>query len=478
MRYIFTILVLGFVFATLAATPSRQSPRLPDTPAGRTFGAWLAAFNTGDPAKIRAYLRKYHPAAAKASIADELRFQFMTGGFDIRKILASFKTRLKVLIQEHDSDQMAQLDFALQNTPPYHVRELTLEPAQRPADVTIEHLPQSQLIATTQKLITEDVAARRFAGAILIAKRGKVVYAQASGFADRAKRIPNTLNTRFRIGSMNKMFTATAIMQLVQSGKIDLDHSVGTYLPDYPNKTVASSVTIRELLMHTGGTGDIFGPQYEKNRLKLRSLQDYIDLYGKRGPQFKPGSRFAYSNYGFIILGDVIQKVSGEDYYAYVRDHIYLPAGMTSSGSEPEHVAVPNRSVGYTLNDRLQWVPNSNMLGYRGSPAGGGYSTVGDLLKFAQALVAHKFLNTRYTEMMTTGKVAMPGGFKYGFGFGDEMHNGLRCFGHNGGAPGMAGDLKICDDGYTIVTLANVDPPAGRISDFIATRLPLAAARF
>lgn len=475
MRYLLSIaLLIALSFAAFGALhAAAPPPALPDTVAGRTAGAWLAAFNSGDPVKIRAYLRKYRPAAANDPITDELRFSFGTGGFEVRKVLASSQTALKLLVQERDSDMMAALGFELQSRSPYHVKNLTLEPMPRPADMPIAHLSQAQLIESTQKLAKQDAAAGRFSGALLIAHDGRPVFEQAYGLADRAHGIANTLDTKFRIGSMNKMFTATAIMQLVQAGKIDLDKPFGTYLTDYPNKTLASSVTIRNLLTHTGGTGDIFGPEYDKNRLKLRTLQDYIDLYGNRGPAFKPGSRFEYSNYGFIILGAVVQKVSGEDYYDYVSRHIFAPAGMTSSGSEPEDVTVPKRSTGYTLNDQMRWVSNADTLPYRASSAGGGYSTVEDLLKFSIALQKNALLNSRYTQMMTTGHVAMGSGFKYGFGFGDEMHNGVRCYGHNGGAPGMAGDLKICDDGYTIVMLANVDPPAGHISDFIANPLPV-----
>ena len=190
---------------------------------------------------------------------------------------------------------------------------------------------------------------------------------------------------------------------------------------------------------------------------------------------FKPGSKFDYSNYGFILLGAVVAKVSGQTYYDYVRDRIYVPAGMTSTGSEPESVAVANRSIGYMLSPKGKWVPNTDTLPYRGTPAGGGYSTVGDLLRFANALLSHKLLNAAYTQMMTTGKIAMgPGGAKYGFGFGDRTINGTRCFGHNGGAPGMNGDLEICPGtGYTVVVLSNIDPPAAsRIADFITNRLP------
>lgn len=210
-----------------------------------------------------------------------------------------------------------------------------------------------------------------------------------------------------------------------------------------------------------------------RGRLQLRTLVDYENLYGTRATLFKPGSRFDYSNYGFILLGLVIEKVSGQSYYDYVRDHVYAPAGMTSTGSEPEDQVVANRSVGYTAAGNGRQQPNTNTLPYRGTSAGGGYSTVGDLLRFANALQNHTLLDAAHTEMMTTAKVKTPGG-SYDFGFGGSMINGVQCFGHNGGAPGMNGDLEICPSaGYVVAVLANMDPPAaGRISDFITNRLP------
>ena len=115
---------------------------------------------------------------------------------------------------------------------------------------------------------------------------------QAYGLADREHNIPNTLKTRFRIGSLNKVFTAVATLQLVQQGKLGLDDPVGKYLTDYPNKDIATKVTIRQLLTHTGGTGDLFGPEFNAHRLELRTHQDYVKLYGNRGPSFEPGSRW------------------------------------------------------------------------------------------------------------------------------------------------------------------------------------------
>jgi D-alanyl-D-alanine carboxypeptidase len=461
--------VLGVIFAAGAAP---TIPAIPETPAGHVLSAWLQAFDSGDRAQMQRFIQTYAPTKKK-QLDDQMGFERMTGGFDLRKIVSSTPTTLSALVQERLSDTFAQLTMTVK--PPQLLVRLDLMPTQRPPEFALPHLSQTELLSELAARLKRETSADRFAGTVLMAKDGKPVFEQADGLANRAHKIPNALDTRFRIGSMNKMFTATAIMQLVEAGKVDLDKAFGSYLTDYPNKTVASSVTIRQLLTHTGGTGDIFGPEFEKNRLKLRTLQDYINLYGNRPLRFKPGSKWEYSNYGFILLGAVIEKVSGQSYYDYVRDRIYAPAGMTESGSDPEDAAVPNRSVGYMSGPKGDVQPNTDTLPYRGTSAGGGYSTAGDLLEFANALLDRKLLGAKYTEMMTTGQVATPGGGKYGFGFGEAVINGTRCFGHNGGAPGMNGDLEICPrSGYVVAVLSNLDPPAaGRISDFITNRLPL-----
>jgi D-alanyl-D-alanine carboxypeptidase len=311
---------------------------------------------------------------------------------------------------------------------------------------------------------------------VLVAKNDRVLFKHAYGLADRKHRKPNTIRTRFRIGSMNKMFTAVATLQLVEAGKVKLTAPLGTYLPDYPNREVATEVTIRQLLTHTGGTGDIFGPDFDAHRNELRTLVDYVKLYGKRGLEFEPGSRWAYSNYGFILLGAVIEKVTGHSYYDYVQAHIYAPAGMTSTGSLPENQAVPGRSIGYTKPPgTTAWVPNTDTLPYRGTSAGGGYSTVGDLERFADALLSHKLLSPGSTNLLITGKVKDGPGTRYAYGFEDARGaDGNGWVGHGGGAPGMNGDLKIYPkSGYVVAVLTNLDPPAAQaISDYLDPRLP------
>lgn len=463
------IVLLGFLFIAPACAAQTQ---FPDTPAGNQAKSWLETFNAGDANKYKEFVQKNFPARV-ANADQDARFRGMTGGFELKKVEESTPTKIVALVQERISDQFARLTLEVDATEAHQITRLGLNAVPRPPEFALSSMSESDLVAGLRKKLDEDAAADRFSGAALFARNGKPVFAQAYGMADREKKTSNTLKTRFRLGSMNKMFTAVATLQLAQSGKLDLTAPFGKYLTDYPNKELASKVTIEQLLSHTGGTGDIFGPEFARRRLELKTLQDYVSLYGERAGQFEPGSRWQYSNYGFLLLGVLIEKVSGQSYYDYVRDHIFKPAGMTATASDPEDQVVTDRSIGYMRSEAGAWTANTDTLPYRGTSAGGGYSTVEDLLRFATALQSHKLLNAEYTEMLTTGKVDAGRG-KYAFGFQDETINGTRCFGHGGGAPGMNGMLQICPGpGYVIAVLANVDPPAAsRVADFIRNRLP------
>jgi D-alanyl-D-alanine carboxypeptidase len=375
---------------------------------------------------------------------------------------------------------------------------------------------EADAIAAVRSELERRAAEDKFSGAVLIAKDGQPVFEAAYGYADRENRITNTVDTKFRFGSMGKMFTGVAVMQLVQSGKIQLEDPIAKYLPDYPNQEVAG-VTIYQLLTHTGGTGDIFSPEYEAHREELKELKDYVALYGKRGVQFKPGTDWDYSNYGFVLLGRIIEVVSGQSYYDYVRDHLFKPVGMNSTDNVPEDQHVPSLSVGYTgpggpslhligpgpgpnpgsgsegpsphlvgpapgsedhsIGSKGSLRATTGSLPYRGTSAGGGYSTVGDLLKFVNALTSHKLLDAHYIELLITGKVSTRRPrIKYAFGFEDELtRDGVRCFGHGGGSPGMNGRLSVFPgSNYIVVALASLDPPAADdIARFIRDRLPL-----
>ena len=321
------------------------------------------------------------------------------------------------------------------------------------------------LVKEVEAALDRAAAADEFSGVLLVAKNGKPIFTKAHGFADREAKAPINAQTKFNLGSMNKMFTAVAVAQLVERGKLSFDDPIGKHLPDYPNKDAAARVTVHHLLTHTSGLGDYFSPAYFAARAKIGKVSELLPFFAAKPLEFEPGARFRYSNAGFVVLGLVVEKVSGQDYYDYVRQHVFKPAGMTDTDSYNYGRRVPNLALGYSMATPTGPVApgqprQEKREVFKGTPAGGGYSTAEDLLKFSAALMGNKLLSAKYTEIVTTGKVAAGGG-KYGYGFGDRVTNGQRSFGHNGGAPGVGANLVIYPaSGYTFVMLTNYDPDA------------------
>ena len=307
--------------------------------------------------------------------------------------------------------------------------------AQNPSQPAISQAElRSRLTAAVDSLAALD----QFSGLVVIARDGAPVIQLARGMADRAAHRPNNAETGFNLGSINKAFTQIAIRQLVLAGKLDLDSTLARYWPDYPNADVARRVTIRQVLqMRSGIAGDIFAAPAGGTRADVRRLQDYLPLFAAEPLEFEPGSRQQYSNAGYIVLGLLIERLSGENYYDYVRRHIYEPAGMTRTGHFAKDSLPPNTAIGYTRGGMdapadAPLRPNTDLLPGRGSSAGGGYSTAADLLRFMRALRENR----------------IPGGLPAGLGFA-------------GGAPGLNatldGDLP---GGYDVIVLTNLDPPA------------------
>jgi len=309
-------------------------------------------------------------------------------------------------------------------------------------------------------------AENRLSGAILVAKNGTPIASKAAGLANRATGTSNTLETKFNLGSLNKMFTAVAIAQLAQKGRLKFDDTISKHLPDCPNKEIAEKVTIHQLLTHTSGMGSYTNDNFAARRSQLTTVAAHLPLFVNEPLSFAPGEKFQYSNSGFMLLGAIIEKLSGESYYDYVRENIFQPAGMNSTGFYEPGKETPALAIGYTKMDASGArgeveKENTDLREIRGGPAGGGYSTVGDLLKFHLALREHKLLDDEHTKLVTTGKVEAPGPIgKYAYGFGDKIFAGKHIVGHNGGFPGIAANFEMYPElGYTAVILMNSDPP-------------------
>ena len=460
---------LGVSAAPHAGSPSRGLGRWsesPDTRVLQVFNQWLEAFNSADAAKISAFWAKYGQNTADDRAQRDLQLRQMTGGMTIFRVEEQTDTHLVALVKEgRGSYSESTLDLA--TTDPPKIAGMMGHPVAPPAGVNPSATNDDDVGGKVRQHIASLHGDDAFSGAILIAHKNNVIFEQAWGLADTAHQIPNTIDTQFCLGSMNKMITAVAILQLVQQGKLALDKPIATWWPDYPNHDLAARVTIRQLLSHTGGTGDIFTPEYAAHRLDVRTLADYVKLYGNRPVSFTPGSRMQYSNYGFILLGRLIELTSGQPYESYVRQHIYIPAGMLHTDSRPESDHVQGRAIGYARGPN-GLAPNTDWMPWSGTSAGGGYSTVRDLEHFAEALQQGKLLNPALLKQATTAEPSHPG---YGLGFYVLSTGG---YGHGGGAPGINGELHILPQGgYVLIALTNRDPRmATDAVDYIESILP------
>jgi CubicO group peptidase (beta-lactamase class C family) len=299
-----------------------------------------------------------------------------------------------------------------------------------------------KIIALGQKQFDD----KQFSGVILIAKDGEPVLSRAWGLADVASKTPNTLDTRFNIGSINKFFTKTAIAQLAESGKLSPDDTIRKHLPDYPSP-VADKITIQQLVDHRSGLGDIFGERYEAAPpSKLRELSDFLALFADKPLEFEPGTSQRYSNAGYIVLGLIIEKLSGEKYRDYVQHHIFDPAGMKSSGFFAVDETVANRATGYTMHGGTERHPNTSSLPGRPSSAGGAFATAGDLLNFMKALEGRKLASANWTNWIFTSKL--------------DERKGRPALGIGGGAPGLNAAIELGGDGWIVIAMSNYDPPS------------------
>jgi CubicO group peptidase (beta-lactamase class C family) len=318
--------------------------------------------------------------------------------------------------------------------------------------------------------IEKQVRSDQFSGAVYVVKDGDPIVELATGFADKEKEIPNSLDTIFNIGSIDKMFTGVAVVQLAESGKLSFGDNIGKHLPDYPKK-IGQKTTIHQTLTHTDGFPSYFNKKYIQRVKQLKTVGDYLELFKDEPLLFEPGSKYQYSNSGYVVLGAVIEAVSGTSYYDYVNEKVFKPSGMSFTQSNPPKEGVV--ANGYTFRkpfslERREGFRGNNKseLPAVGSPAGGGYSTCSDLYRFSTALTGNKLLSPEMTKEILTPKVEV--GKKegttlhYGYGFqildvGDAHYR----YGHAGEFAGVNARLDIYPWlGYTVAVLANYDEPA------------------
>jgi len=318
-----------------------------------------------------------------------------------------------------------------------------------------------------------------FSGVVLVAQKGNPIFKKAYGMADRERHVSNQVNTRFCLGSMNKMFTAVAIAQLVEQGKLSYDDLIGKYLgAEWILSEVGEKVKISHLLSHTSGIAEYLTDELVISSAGIyRTLEDYKPIVKEKSLTFEPGTRWEYCNTGFILLGPIIEKVTGKNYSDYIKEHIYGPADMDSTIDFDRNKTPPNLAMGYDNargEGKATWRKTAFAGKIDGSPSGGGFSTVDDLLRFAEALRSDLLISRESKELLMSVN-ARSSSMEYGYGFIIDSSGKLgRVVGHGGANFGVSANFRMfVDTGYTMIILSNFSEASLPVSSKIRSLLPL-----
>jgi CubicO group peptidase (beta-lactamase class C family) len=459
--------------AGAAGAPSPASTTLhwPDTDSARHARAWFEAYNGGEEA-MRAIFTEHYSPEAMAAHRVEARLERYRGMRSNEGTLTPVEIPevseggIQVVARTADG-RMLTLVFECEPESPHRILGIRVEaggeggpgagPGPGPgAGPGGPPLSDEAAVQTMREMVARSAQADSFSGAVLVARDGKPLLRQAWNRADRRTGAPNRPETRFNLGSINKLFTKVAIAQLAQQGKLSLDDPLTRWLPDWPGAS-ASKITVALLASHRAGIGDIFGPRYDAaDRSKLRHNRDFIPLFRDQPLWFEPGTSERYSNGSYVLLGEIIARASGQDYYDYMRDHVWGPAGMNATAYLATDDTARDVAMGYTRGEDGRGVLKDNVSSRpgRGSAAGGGYSTLDDMLRFDQALLANRLCAPGWTAWVIGGPPPTDAQAAAAAGAGGERAG----FGFAGGAPGISAE-HTHEGALTLIVLGNFDPP-------------------
>lgn len=469
------------IVASTSCAPQRfppADPAPPDTPAGHALAAWLRIHNLGDLDSARWFAARGYAASELAArpadlIARGQRLWLMNyGEMRVVRIDSSAPYSVEALVHEALPDAYGKVFVEVDSVPPNGITGVWLIPFVLPPPEYATPRPGAGALPASleryaARLSDHDV----FSGAVLVTQNGRTVFAGAYGAARREPMIPNTMETRFELASLSKLFTAVAIAQLVERGRLSFDSSVAGVLPDYPNPETGRRITVHHLLTHTSGLPDF----YRNGKLRLledsiHTLRDFWRTFALDSLWSVPGARYDYSNSNYILLGSIIERVSGMPFEEYVQRHLFDPAGMTRTcycePGAPDHATPYSRyTAGFGPGRRAvidRWVEVPAGAKRPGAPGGGGISTVGDLARFAEALLTHRLLTPQMTALVLAPKVKTDDEGHRGYGFEVYDWSGTRVVGHGGNFWGTMSQLDIYpESGYTVVVLSNNDASGG-----------------
>ncbi|HKH94225.1 MAG TPA: serine hydrolase domain-containing protein, partial [Gemmatimonadaceae bacterium] len=332
-----SILPLLLAALALPVTAHSQQPASASAAGEQVMRDLVRVMNTGDRTALRHFVDEHFVNRGEGAVPPEQRVERLSalhsnfGEVALKSMEPSKAGEVSGLVQSVRLETWQRMTVFLAGSPA-RIARVRLQPAPAP-DAPTRRPSDEELVAQLKAYVDRLASRDVFSGTVLLAKRGVPLYQAAFGDANKDFGARNTLDTKFNLGSMNKMFTAVSVMQLVEAGKLSLDDTLGKFLPAGAMKPeVLSKVRIKHLLSHTSGLGSYFSPEWDRqSRALWRSVDDWMGLVKDESLQFEPGTRWSYSNTGMLVLGKVIEVATGQDYFDYVREHVYKPAGMTNS---------------------------------------------------------------------------------------------------------------------------------------------------
>jgi CubicO group peptidase (beta-lactamase class C family) len=467
-----------------AQTKGPISP-LPDTPLGRLGLAFLDAVNAGDSATIARFVHDHVGTDERSRSPATLGKMLVTlhtqsGGLNVERARMA-DAALRIMTHARNGRRWLgiQLDPAVGDTTRIgNIMLLPMDdpgPRYPPAPWTTTAVSDEQVATLVRDHVRQAADSDRFSGVVLVAHGDSILAHEVYGFADVASRRKNTRQTTFGTTSVGKMFTSVAIAQLVERGLLRFDDTVAKVLPEYPNREAARRITIRQLLTHTAGVPEPFTSPRFGTASPRATHAALLATFADAPLEMEPGSQFRYSNGNYATLGAIIEKLSGERYEAYLRKHVWGPAGMTHV-AHPAATLTSDQALGYARYaefDPLGVEPRRPETVRGGRPTdgelrafGGGAFTAEDLFRFTRALRSGKLLRRDLVDSLTAGHVDIGEGapVMYGFGFYEQRMDDVRVVGHPGSNPdtGHDADVEMVWDGdWTVIVLSNYDAPAG-----------------
>jgi len=459
------ILCAALAFVLIAAQPPDIRTRI---------DAYVKALSSGSPDQFdRMATDNFTPellartAAQRRSMVARVHDDF--GEIAIANERMTSATHVELDIESHKNSMPLIITMDFEAAAPHRIASVSLRaggPAGGgrggappiPAAPISATMPGEELSLALGAYLGGLAAANDFAGVVLVAKDGTSIFENAYGAANPGSNAPMSVDLRFNIASIGKAFTKTAIGQLIQSGKVKPTDTLGALLPDYPNSD-AKPATVDQLLHFQVGIADFFGEAFARTpKDRFQSNQDYYAFVAPRPLSFKPGEKTEYCNGCYVVLGEIIAKVTGVSYERYIQDHVFGPSGMKTAGFLA--FGDPQVALGYTRGSPDQpWTSALEMHGHHGSAAGGAYAGVHDLLAFDNAIRTHVLLDAKTT------------GWFFDNPADQSRSRAMDTYGIAGGAPGANASLES-DGRWTIVTLGNLDPPnAVRVGEALAAAL-------